>query len=147
MFEEWGKPVAFELLHDTGYQVYSQTIAIRPDDLEDLRPCLEQIVPIIQQAGLDFAADPSTANAVIIDAVDTYADFWVYDEALAQYSVDTQLELGLIGNGPDDIHGNMERDRIQGVIDAIRDAGLDIDADLTADDLFTNEFIDESIGF
>ena len=40
----------------------------------------------------------------------------------------------------------MDGERIQGVIDQIRDAGLEVDPDLTAEDLYTNEFIDESIG-
>jgi hypothetical protein len=100
----------------------------------------------VQQAVVDFAADPARANAIIVDTVAQYADFWVYDEALAEFSVASQLELGLIGNGPDDIVGNLDGERIQGVIDAIRAADMDVEADLTAEDLFTNEFIDESIG-
>ena len=31
-------PVEFQLIHDAGFQTYSQTLAIRPDDLETLRP-------------------------------------------------------------------------------------------------------------
>jgi len=146
VFEEWGKPVAYQLLHDSGYEMYSQTLGIREGDLETLRPCLELFVPVVQQAVVDFAADPARANAIIVDAVAQYADFWVYDTALAEFSVAAQLELGLIGNGPDDIVGNMEGERIQGIIDALREAGMDVEADLTAEDIFTNEFVDESIG-
>lgn len=59
----------------------------------------------------------------------------------------TQQELGLVGNGPDDTLGNMEEERIQTVIDQIRDdAGLTVPEDLAASDLFTNEFVDPSIG-
>jgi hypothetical protein len=147
VFEDWMKPVAFELLHDAGFEVYSQTLSVRPDHMEDLAPCLELLVPIVQQAQVDFIMDPARANAIIIDAVDQFADFWTYDEALAEYSVATQLELGLVGNGPDETLGNMEEDRIQSVIDQIRDdAGLTVPEDMVAADLFTNEFIDESIG-
>ena len=127
VFEDWMKPVAFELLHDAGFEVYSQTLSVRPDHLEELAPCLELFVPIVQQAQVDFAMDPARANAMIIDAVDQFADFWTYDEALAEYSVATQLELGLIGNGPDETLGNMDEARIQSVIDQIRDdAGLTV---------------------
>lgn len=147
VFEEWGKPVAYQLLHDAGFQVYSQTLSVREADLEELRPCLEQLVPIIQQSAIDFINDPDRANAIIIDAVAQYDSFWVYDEALANYSVETQRELGLVGNGPDDTLGNMEEGRIQTVIDQMRDdAGLDVPAELVAADLFTNEFIDPDIG-
>ena len=144
--EEWGRPVAYELIHDAGLEIYSQALAIRAGDLEELSPCLDQFIPIVQQAVVDYAADPSRANAIIIDAVEQYEDFWVYTEGLAEYSVETQLELGLVGNGPDDTVGNMEPERVQGVIDQMTAAGMEVPEDLTAEDLITNEFIDESIG-
>jgi hypothetical protein len=147
VFEEWGKPVAYQTFHDAGFQVYSQTLSVREADLEELRPCLEQFVPIIQQSAIDFLNDPDRANAIIIDTVEQYNTFWVYDEALANYSVETMREQGYVGNGPDDTLGNMEEGRIQTVIDQMRDdAGLDVPADLVAADLFTNEFIDPDIG-
>ncbi len=147
VFEEYGKAPAFELLHDAGWQVYSQTIGVKPDDLEELRPCLEQFVPILQQAVVDFATDPARANAVIVDAVEIVDSFWQYSPELAEWSVDQQIALGLVGNGPDSTVANMEADRIQGILDAQRDAGIEIPEDLTAEDMFTNEFIDDSIGF
>lgn len=149
VYEEWGKPVAFELLHDAGFQLYSQTIGVRPRDMEEMRPCLELIVPVIQQSVVSFDASPDGGNAVIVDAVERYASFWVYPPELADYSVQAQRDFGLIGNGPDDIVGNMEADRIQGVLDAIVGTSLaaDVQEGLSAEDIFTNEFIDPSIGF
>ena len=144
--EEWGKPVAFQLLHDAGFQIYSQTIGVRPGDMEDLRPCLERLVPIIQQAAVDFNVDPHRANAIIVDAVERYQDFWVYPPDLAEFSHSAKREFGLIGNGPDNIVGNMVPERIAKVLDDMRAAGMDIDPSLTADQLFTNEFIDPNIG-
>jgi hypothetical protein len=147
VFEEWMKPVAYQTLHDAGFQVYSQTLAVRAADAEELRPCLEQFVPIVQQAAIDFVNNPDRANAIIIDAVAQYDDFWVYDQGLADYSVETQVELGIVGNGPDDTLGNIEEGRVQTVIDQMRDdAGLDVPDGLAAADLFTNEFIDPNIG-
>ncbi|MEZ4869740.1 MAG: hypothetical protein R3C14_50915 [Caldilineaceae bacterium] len=143
---EWGKPVAFQLIHDAGLELYSQALAVRKGDLEELRPCLEQLIPLVQQSVVDYAADPSRANAIIIDAVKQYNDFWVYDQGLADFSVAKQLELGLIGNGPDATVGNMDLDRVQGVIDKMAAAGLEAAAGLQASDIVTNEFIDESIG-
>ena len=149
IYEEWGRPVEFQLLHDAGFQIYSQTLGVRPRDLESLRPCLERVVPIIQQAVISFDASPDRGNAVIVDAVEQYASFWVYPPELADFSVQAQRDYGLIGNGPDSVVGNMEADRIQGLLDAIlaTDLASDVADGLTAGDLFTNEFIDESIGF
>jgi hypothetical protein len=144
--DEWGKPVAFELIHDAGFEIYSQALAIRTGDLEELRPCLERFVPVVQQAVVDYVASPERANAIIVDAVEQYQDFWIYSDGLAEYSIGAQVELGLVGNGPDDVVGNMELDRVQGIIDQMAAAGLDIPEGLQAADITTNEFIDESIG-
>ena len=146
---EWGKPVAFQLVHDTGFPIYSQTIGVRLDDLEELRPCLELLVPIIQRAVIAYDASPERANERIVDIVDLFADFWEYPRDLADFSVQAQREHGLIGNGPDSTVGNMEPDRIQAVLDAIRATGLAdaVHEDLSAEDLYTNEFIDPGIGF
>ena len=107
-YEEWSKPIAFELIHDAGLQIYSQTLAIRPADLDGMRPCLAKFVPIVQQSVLDFAADSARANAIIVDVVERIGSFWQYSPELAEFSVDTQKDLGLIGNGPDGTVGNME---------------------------------------
>ena len=72
VFEEWGKPVAFQTLHDAGFEVYSQTLSIVPDQLEELRPCLEAFVPVVQQAAIDYIGAPDRANAIIVDAVAQY---------------------------------------------------------------------------
>ena len=150
----WGKPVAFDLLHNTGFQVYAQTLGIRPGDLEQMRPCLEKVVPIVQRAVVSYMTDPERANAIIVDAVQQFEDFWVYAPGNADYGVRTMRELGLVGNGPDNIVGNMEEARIAQVLYDMRSANemsvtvdWEIPEDLTADQLFTNEFIDPSIGF
>ena len=147
VYEEWAKPIAFELIHDAGLRIYSQTLAIRTGDLDAMRPCLELFVPIVQQSVVDFAADPARANAIIVDAVETIDSFWEYPPELAEFSVQAQIDLGLVGNGPDDTVGNMDLDRIQEVIDKIEAAGFDVRDGLQPTDIVTNEFIDESIGF
>ena len=145
--EEYGRELAFQLLNDAGFPVYSQTLAIRPDDLETLRPCLENLVPAIQQATVDYYADPAATNALIVETVTAYDTFWTYPPELADFSVAKQLELGLAGNGPDSTVGNMDEARVQEVIDALTAAEMEFPAEITPADLFTNEFIDDSIGF
>jgi hypothetical protein len=146
VFEEYGKRPAFQLLHDAGYPTYSQTLSVQPDDVEGMAACWEKFVPIAQQAQVDFVNNPDRANAIIIDAVDQFDSFWVYDQGVADYSVETQLELGLVGNGPDSTLGNFDEARVDEMLTILRDAGADVTDDLTAAEMFTNEFIDESIG-
>ena len=145
-YEEWMKPVAFQLVHDAGFEVYSQSIVVRADDLEPLSPCLEELIPIMQQAIVDYAGDPGRVNAMIVDTVARFDDTWVYDDAVATYSIETQIDLGLVGNGPDETVGNLEPDRVQSVIDQMAGAGMDVREGLTAADVSTNRFIDDEIG-
>ena len=146
VIEEWSKPVKYQLLHDTGFEIYSQTLAIRPDDQADLDACLTQLVPIIQQSTVDYAASPGHASAVIIDTVEQFADWWVYDAARAEFAHASMVEIGLISNGPDGTVGNMDPDRVQSVIDQLVAAGMDVPSGLSAADIMTNEYIDDSIG-
>ena len=145
---DYGKAVGFELLHDAGFEIYSQTIGVRNGQIEELRPCLERLVPIIQQASVNFDASPERANAIIVDTVTTYDTWWTYSPELAAFSVQAQRDYGLVGDGPDNIAANMEGSRYEKTLNDMRDAGMEgIDPDLTADQLFTNEFIDPNISF
>ncbi|MEZ5343447.1 MAG: hypothetical protein R2706_19025 [Acidimicrobiales bacterium] len=128
VFTDYGKAPKYQLLHDAGFETYSQTLAVRPDDLETLSPCLELLVPMVQHAVVDFAADPARANAMIVDAVATIDSFWVYSPELGDYAVQTMNELGLHGNGPDSTVGNIDEARVQKLIDDIKAAGLDVPA-------------------
>ncbi|MFZ9674366.1 MAG: ABC transporter substrate-binding protein [Ilumatobacteraceae bacterium] len=145
-FMDWGKDVAYQLIHDAGFEIYAAPLAIRAEDKDALAPCLKKFVPIVQQAAIDYSKDGARANAIIIDAVAKYADFWVYGEGVAAYSQQTQKELGLIGNGPDETLGNFDMDRANKVLQQMKDAGLEVPAELKAEDIYTNEFIDSSIG-
>ena len=148
VFSDYGKPVAFELLHDAGFEIYSQTVGVRNGQIEELRPCLQRLVPIIQQASVSFNANPARANAIIIDAVVTYDTWWTYSPGLAEFSVQAQRDYGLVGDGPDNTAGNMEGSRYEKTLNDMRAAGMEgIDPDLTYDQLFTNEFIDENISY
>ncbi len=150
--EDWGRPVEFELIHDIGLQAYAAAIAAKPDTFEELKDsgCLERLVPIMQQAQVDYITDPDATNELILELVEEYDNGWVYSQGVADFSVQQQLDLGLVGNGPDDILGNFDLDRIQAVIDSLVDSGqqsfADVPEGLSPEDLVTNEFIDEGIG-
>ncbi len=144
--QQWGRPVAFQLLHDAGFEVYRQNIAVRPRDLESMRPCLERLVPVIQRAVISFTASPDRANATIVDAVDKYRSFWTYTPDMAAFAAQAQRAFGLVGNGPDSTVGNFEATRVQRVLDGLLPV-LGDNLPFLAEDLYTNEFIDDSIGF
>ena len=145
--EEWGKPVDFLLVHDSGYEAYAQPLVVRAAALDDLRPCLELVIPIFQQSVLDHYADPAPTSQVILDIVTALASFWVLYPGQMEYSAATALELGNVGNGPDDIVGNFDQARMERVVALLKDVLDGAPQDLEASDIYTNEFIDPSIGF
>ncbi len=143
---EYAKRPAYQLLNDAGYPTYSQTLSVLPEDVEGMAACWQKFIPIAQQAAIDFVDDPARANAIIVDAVEQVDSFWVYTPGLAEFSVQAQKDLGLVGNGPDDTLGNFDPARVDEMLQILRDAGAEVPDDLTGEEMFTNEFIDPSIG-
>ncbi|WP_369137214.1 ABC transporter substrate-binding protein [Modestobacter versicolor] len=148
--DAWGKDVEYELVYDAGFQPYQSSISVRTDDVEGMSGCLTELVPLMQQADLDYLEDPSRVNEIILELVEEYDTGWVYTQGVADYSVETQAELGLVGNGDDDTHGNFDTARVQTLIEQttpiFTEQGTAPLAGITPDDLVTNEFIDTSIG-
>jgi hypothetical protein len=147
-FADWGRPVDYLLIQDSGWEIYSQALAIRADKLEDesVRSCLGALVPILQQASVDFMEDPGPTNAAILQAVADLDSFWVLSEAGVANTIRVMEELAVIANGPNDTLGDFDLDRVEEVIELGREVGLEIPEGLTAEDVVTNEFIDPSIG-
>ncbi|MFM8945421.1 MAG: ABC transporter substrate-binding protein, partial [Actinomycetota bacterium] len=125
-FTEWGRPVSYQLLHDAGFQIYAQPLAIRAADKDALAPCLKKLVPLVQRASVAYLKDGSRANQIIVEAVAKFDTFWVYEQGVADFSTGVQRELGLVGNGDDDTIDNFDLDRVNQVLAQLRDAGLDV---------------------
>jgi hypothetical protein len=147
---KWDKPVKYGLINDTGYPFYPQALSIRPADKAKLAPCLQKLVPIVQRAQVDFLANPDKTNAFVIDLVTRYHDpAWSYDPGLANYAIE-QMRLNFVNDGADRTLGNFEVGRVQRLIDIVTPilAGQrqPLKQGLKPSDLYTNEFIDPSIG-
>jgi hypothetical protein len=149
-FTDWGKPVDFLLIHDSGFPIYQGAVAILDSRLDDdADACLSAFVPLIQQSAVDFQNDPVATNAAIVQAVVDLDSFWQLTDDSVANSVRVMTDLGLVSNGPDDTLGNFDLDRVADIITAIREQvpSVTVLEGLTAEDLVTNEFIDPSIGF
>jgi hypothetical protein len=140
----------YQLIHEAGWNSYAQNLAIRKDRLEELRPCLEKIVPVLQQAQIDYIADPSRANALIISTVKTYDSWWSQSEGDVANGAASQKDLGIVGNGETATFGDLEETRVNDFIakatPILREQGLEI-ADIAAGDITNNEFLDASITY
>ncbi|MFF2084478.1 ABC transporter substrate-binding protein [Nocardia sp. NPDC058176] len=148
---QWKKPVAYQLLHDAGFPVYKSALAVRSGELEANASCFERLVPVMQQAAVDYFADPAATNEVILEAVEKYDTGWVYNAGNAEYAAETMLSTGVVGNGDNATVGDFDTARVQRVIDitgpVFTEQKVSVPAGLAPEQLATNRFIDPSIGF
>jgi len=146
---EWGRPVAYQKLADYGYSVYPSPLSVRADRLEELRPCLEKLVPIMQRAQLDYLADPGPTNALIVELVEAYQTGWTYSPGVADYAVRALREQNLVENDPaSGVFGRFDPERWQRIVDTfgpILQAQGTITEIPAPESLYTNEFIDDGI--
>ncbi|MHB1091185.1 MAG: ABC transporter substrate-binding protein, partial [Ilumatobacteraceae bacterium] len=140
----------YQFIHDAGWTSYSQSLAIRKDRLEEFAPCLTQIVPMMQQAQLDYIAAPERANAIIIATTKAYDSWWTQSEGDTSNSAKTQKQFDIIGNGDTPTFGDFEEARVKDFITKAlpiyREQGLDV-VDVTPADVTTNQFLDPTITY
>jgi hypothetical protein len=146
----WGKPVKYALISETGWDPYQSSMAVRSADFTKLTPCLKALTPVLQQAEVDYFADPKAADSLIQKLVGEYNTGWTYSPGVADYSRKTMIDVGLVSNGTNDTIGDFDAARMSKFFDTASQIytklGSDIDPKVTADDLYTNDFIDDSIG-
>lgn len=146
----WDKPLKYQLIADAGFDFYQQAIGVRQDKLASLTPCLTKLVPIMQQAVVDYVNNPAPAVKLILDLVGKYNNGWVYSQGTADYAAATMKSLGIIGNGTDSTLGNFNDARTTKLIGQmgpiVAAQNKPIKPGLTAADLETNKFIDPKIG-
>jgi hypothetical protein len=145
----WGKPVAFQLIVDTGYPNYANVLSVRTDQKAKLAPCLKRLVPILQQAQVDFMRAPGRTLDLIVKLDQSYKGGFVYSRGLAEFAVAQMRRLGIVDNGHDATLGNFDNDRMQRLIDIVAPifAGQrkPIRSNLAPADVTSNEFIDPSV--
>ncbi|WP_426512649.1 hypothetical protein ACPPVO_19640 [Dactylosporangium sp. McL0621] len=146
----FGKPVKYQLIADAGFDFYQQMLSIRSGEKDKLAPCLKKLVPIMQQAQVDFMNDPASTNKLILDLVTRYNNGWTYSQGVADNCVKQMKALGIVGNGKDSTLGNFEDSRLTALIDITKPIftaqNKQMKPDIKASDIATNEFIDPSIG-
>jgi hypothetical protein len=143
-------PVDFLLVHDLGWQPYPAMYSVLTERLDELSPCLEVLVPVLQQAWVDYFADPQPVNDQLLGITEGYNNYWTLSPELNAEAVRLMAELGISGNGPDDTYGNFDPDRMQALFEAIgpvlESKSIELPDGYTAESAYTNQFIDPSIG-
>ncbi len=148
---QWRKPVDFLLVSSGGYDPYPANLNVRPETLRDKAECLRLLVPLMQQAQVDYIRDPGPVNQGLLRMVKELASSWTLSEGLVADAAKKLRDLELAGNGPDQTLGNLDMDRLArmiGILQPIYTAQrvTTMKPDLKPADLATNDFIDPGIG-
>ncbi|MEV6277693.1 nitrate ABC transporter substrate-binding protein [Nocardia sp. NPDC051832] len=145
----WGKPVGYQLLRDVGYEGYARTVNVRADRLDELRPCLRRLVPMIQRSTARFLADPAPVDDVVVDVVSQSLNFSPYSAELAEFGSRALISGGLVGPDTDGVIGSFDEARVQRVIaefaPILRRGGAQVPDGLSARALVTKEFLDPTV--
>lgn len=142
---EWGKPVTGQLVHDMGYPEYFQALVVRSEDVEKQAECLTELVPAMQQAQVDFVADPEHVLDLVVELVEEYDTGWVYTREGGEFAHGEAVERGIFADGPDGVQGSFDLARVQTLIDIVAEHVEPGVASITPEELATNEFLDTSI--
>ena len=149
VLKDWMKDVGYQYIHDAGWTAYAQSLGGTPANITKYDTCLTALVPVIQQAAVDYVAAPDTANAVILDAVNQYNNGWVYDAGQAKAAVAKMQEDKLVANSPDGTLGSFDMDRVTAFIatatPVFTSTGAKVKDGLVADDIVTNKYINPAI--
>jgi hypothetical protein len=146
----WDRPVQYQLISETNYPQYANTLAIRTDDRARLDGCLRRLVPIVQQAQVDFLVHPAGTLARIVSIVDALHSSFTYTRGNADFAVRQLRDLGLSGNGNNRTLGDFDTGRLQRMIDIVvpivTAQHRAVRQPLRPADIATNDYIDPAIG-
>jgi len=149
---QWRKPVAFLLVSTGGYQPYPQNVAVRPETLRAKRACLRALVPLMQQAQVDYIENPEPVNRALLRIVAEITSPWTLSEGGVADAVKKMVDLKIVDNGRDGAIGSFDMARIHQVIQILkpiyaRQRGATMNPGVTPGDVVTNEFIDRGVHF
>ncbi len=140
--------VDYLLIHDTGFEDYPAMMTVRADKLEELTPCLEVFVPMMQQAWVDYWSDPTPITDALIAVNETYDTYWKLDTDLNTAGLALVEELGIGANSPDGTYCSMDDSRVTAMSDILRPIyeadGIELAEDLTA--VVDNSFCEGVVG-
>ncbi len=146
---KWARPIDSLLVSSLGYPNYPGMLSVAADRMAELAPCLRRLVPLLQQAQVDYVRRPAEVNDLLhrFNAAGDGAPFWRTSRDLLDQAVQVQLREGVVSDGPDRTLGNFDEARAAALLAVLRPT-LDIRAKpgVRPQDVVTNRFIDPRIG-
>jgi hypothetical protein len=146
--QAWDKPVKYQLIYDTGWQPYPEPLSVRTGDLKTLTPCLKKLVPVMQQADVDYLTNPTPTNNLVDKLVTAYNNGWTYDIHVGTYAAAMMKKLELSQKIP--YIGDMSSSRIAKLIKQAtpifgKTKGALVKKGVTPSDIATDQFMSKKI--
>lgn len=149
-YAQWKKPIGSLLVYDSGYHNYASELAMVPDQITKYASCLKAFVPLAQKATVDYMASPTAITDKIDEMNKELNSTSQTDAGLDAAAVKMMKDKKLITNDDSGVLGNFSDTRMQDMISILQPIfakqNKAIKDGLKPADLFTNEFVDPSIG-
>jgi hypothetical protein len=148
----WGKPLSYQLVADSGYPNYRNLLAIRAGDKGRLAGCLRRLVPMLQQATVDFMAQPDPLIRTVLSIVDATRQAYTDSIDRSRQAVDVMRDQALVTNGRTPMIGDFDLTlggRVQRLlridVPIFTGQGKALKPGLVPTDIATNEFLDPAL--
>jgi hypothetical protein len=149
----WSKPLTYQLVADSGYPNYRNLLAIRAGEKSGLAGCLRRLVPMLQQATVDFLAQPEPLIRTVLSIVDSTRQAYTDSADRSRHAVDVMRDEGLVTNGRTPMIGDFDVaaggrvDRLLRIdVPIFTGQRKELRPGLVPTDIATNEFLDPAIG-
>ncbi len=148
----WNKAIAYELTSNTGFNPYSEMGEVTPQNLAKYGACFKRLVPMIQQAQINYVEHPARVNRLVVALNKAYGEIGGnYVLSVANYAARTLLADKIVAQGAGAPFGSFNTARVTRLIGQLRpivaSGGPALPKSYKASSVVTNRFIDPSIKF
>ncbi len=134
--------VSFYTVGDLGFENYPAAITMLQSRVEELDSCLTELVPMMQQAWVDFLDDPKPITDALIAINETYDGFWALSEGLNEAGIALIESDEYAVNSADGTYCSFDPERMEalyGILEPIyAEQGTEIAA--SVEGVYTNKY-------
>ncbi|HLG92830.1 MAG TPA: hypothetical protein VKY15_07620 [Acidimicrobiales bacterium] len=149
----WHRPVGYTFIYKLGLNDYDEVIQVPKNKLAAMTPCLSKLVPMLQQAAVDYIKNPKEVNDLIAryNSSGYGAPYWKTPPLYCQLAVKAMIGNDIVANsaGGSGPIGALDMARVSQVINILLPLyarlGSNYQPGLVASDIATDKFIDPSI--
>jgi hypothetical protein len=127
--------VSFFTVAEMGFDNYPATITMLKSRVEELDACLTLLVPMMQQAWIDFLNDPKPVTDALIEINVTHDGFWALSEGLNEAGIALLEEKKIAANSPDGTYCTLDPAKVAALYDQLKpiyaEQGVEITDDVT----------------